>query len=115
MIYTIFKQAVQVVPHGASTMLGICAIPVVVLCVQPIYLLCYGAWCCMLCSMLFSHCNPYTSHRFSDWMSAHIILERYKRVPKIIQQSKIVCIAKLPVDLNIKQGSFRFFENTKLL
>ena len=27
---------------------------------QHTYVLCCGAWCCMLCYTLHSHCNPYT-------------------------------------------------------
>ena len=48
-------------PIAADTMLDICVIPVVALCMQPTCVLCCGVQCCMLCYTLHSHCNPHTS------------------------------------------------------
>ena len=47
-------------PIAASTMLGICAIPVITLYVQPTCVLCCRAWCHMLCYALHSQRDPYT-------------------------------------------------------
>ena len=47
-------------PIGAGTILGICTIPAMVLCVQPICVLCCGLWCCVMCYVLHSYHNPYT-------------------------------------------------------
>ena len=45
---------------GAGTMLGIYAIPVVALCVQPTYVLRFGAWYHVLCYALHSQRDPYS-------------------------------------------------------
>ena len=47
-------------PIGAGTMLGICTIPAMALCLQAACVLCCGSWCCMLYYILYSHHNPYT-------------------------------------------------------
>ena len=47
-------------PFGANTTLGICAIPVVALCVQPTCVLRCGARCHVPCYALHSQRDPYT-------------------------------------------------------
>ena len=46
-------------PPAIGTTLGICAIPVVALCMQCTWVLCCRVQCCMLFYVLHSHCKPY--------------------------------------------------------
>ena len=52
------SNLVDFVSHiGASTMLGICTIPAMALCVRPKCVLFCGARYCMLCYTLYTHHN----------------------------------------------------------
>ena len=59
MINTVLNMS----PVGANTVLGICAIPIVVLCVQPTCVLRCGLWYHVLCYALNSQHDPYTPLR----------------------------------------------------
>ena len=68
-------------PIGSGTTLGLYTISAIALCVQPIYVLCCGVWCCMLYPVLHSHHNPYNPELILPWIEVCLHINTLVRKP----------------------------------